>query len=154
MNNHPYLRAYMAGIAVPTPLLLVALMLFSIARFAYNVPIPLERVIIFPMAIIPNLFGVWNMLHLASRSYTHLPLGIHGAILPCAQPGFPESHGPRPHLLRCGGDSLCALGAGIYRRADRLLPDLEILDRILQSSRRNRRVMKIQSSIKLQSEGA
>jgi hypothetical protein len=82
MNNHPYLRAYMAGIGVPTPLLLVALTIFSIARFVYNVPIPVERVIIFPMAIIPNLFGVWNMLHLASRSHTHLPLGIHGAILP------------------------------------------------------------------------
>jgi hypothetical protein len=82
MNRHPYLRAYMAGISVPTPLLLVALTLFSIARFVYNVPTPVERVIIFPMAIIPNLFGVWNMLYLASRSHTHLPLGIHGAILP------------------------------------------------------------------------
>ena len=82
MNNHPYWRAYMAGISVPTPLLLVALTLFLIARFVYNIPVPVERVIIFPMAIIPNLFGVWNMLHLASRSYTRLPLGIHGAILP------------------------------------------------------------------------
>ena len=82
MNNHPYLRAYMAGISVPTPLLLVALTLFSIARFVYNVPSPVERVIIFPMALVPNLFGVWNVLHLASRSHTHLPLGIHGAILP------------------------------------------------------------------------
>jgi hypothetical protein len=82
MNNHPYLRGYMAGISVPTPLLLVALTLFSIARVAYNVSIPVERVIIFPMAIIPNLFGVWNMLYLAARSRTHLPLGIHGAILP------------------------------------------------------------------------
>ena len=82
MNNHPHLRAYMAGISVPTPLLLVALTLFSIARFVYDVPIPVERVIIFPMAIIPNLFGVWNMLNLASRSTTHPPLGINGAILP------------------------------------------------------------------------
>ncbi|HYB61012.1 MAG TPA: hypothetical protein VEH50_05995 [Methylomirabilota bacterium] len=82
MNEHLYLRAYMAGIAVPTPFLLVGLTLFSIARFVYNVPIPVERVIIFPMAVIPNLFGVWNMLHLASRSHTRLPLGIHGAILP------------------------------------------------------------------------
>jgi hypothetical protein len=82
MNRHPYLRAYMAGISVPTPLLLVALTVFSFARFVYNIPIPVERVIIFPMAIIPNLFGVWNMLHLASRSHTRLPLGIHGAILP------------------------------------------------------------------------
>lgn len=82
MNNHPYLRAYMAGITVPTPLLVVALTLFFIVRFVYNIPVPVERVIIFPMAIIPNLFGVWNMLYLGSRSYTRLPLGIHGAILP------------------------------------------------------------------------
>jgi len=82
MSNHPYLRAYMAGIGVPTPLLLVALTVFSIARFVYDVPIPVERIIIFPMAIIPNLFGAWNVLHLVSRSHTHLPLGIHGAILP------------------------------------------------------------------------
>jgi len=82
MNNHPYLRAYMAGISVPTPLLLVALTAFFIARFVYNIPVPVERVIIFPMAIIPNLFGVWNMLHLASRARTRLPLGIHGAVLP------------------------------------------------------------------------
>ena len=82
MNHHPYLRAYMAGISVPTPLLLVPLTLFTIARFIYNIPIPVERVIIFPMAIVPNLFGVWNMLYLASHSRTHLPLGIHGAMLP------------------------------------------------------------------------
>ena len=80
MNTHPYLRAYMAGIAVPTPLLLVVLTLFSIARFVYNVPVPVERVIIFPMAIVPNLFGAWNVLYVASGS--PLPLGIHGAILP------------------------------------------------------------------------
>ena len=80
--NHSYLRAYMAGISVPTPFLLVPLTLFFIARFVYDIPGPVERVIIFPMAIIPNLFGVWNMLYLASRSHTRLPLGIHGAILP------------------------------------------------------------------------
>jgi hypothetical protein len=80
MNNHQYLRAYMAGVAVATPLLLVALTLFSIARFIYNVPVPIERVIIFPMALIPNLFGIWNVLRVILRS--RLPLGIHGAILP------------------------------------------------------------------------
>jgi hypothetical protein len=82
MNHHPYLRAYMAGIAVPTPLLLFVLAMLSIVRFVCNIPIPLERVIIFPMAIVPNLFGLWNMLYLASYSCTRLPLGIHGAILP------------------------------------------------------------------------
>jgi hypothetical protein len=82
MNDHLYLRAYMAGISVPTPLLLVALTLFFVARFVYDIPVPVERVIIFPMAIIPNLFGIWNVLHVASRSRTHIPLGIHGAVLP------------------------------------------------------------------------
>lgn len=82
MNNHPYLRAYMAGISVPTPLLLVALTVFGVLRFVYNVPVPVERIIIFPMAIMPNLFGIWNVLYVASRSYTRLPLGIHGAFLP------------------------------------------------------------------------
>ena len=82
MNSHPNLRAYMAGIAVPTPLLLIPHTAFIIARLVYNIPLPVERVIIFPMAIIPNLFGVWNMLELASRSHSPLPLGIHGAILP------------------------------------------------------------------------
>jgi hypothetical protein len=72
----------MAGISAPTPFLLVVLTLFFLARSVYNVPIPVERTIIFPMAIIPNLFGLWNMLYLASQSRTHLPLGIHGAILP------------------------------------------------------------------------
>lgn len=82
MNQHPYLRAYMAGISVPTPFLLVVLTLFSLARFIYNMPVPIERVIIFPMAVIPNVWGLWNMLHLASRPRMRLPLGIHGAILP------------------------------------------------------------------------
>lgn len=84
MNQHPYLRAYMAGITVPTLFLLVVLTIFCVARFVYQVPVPIERVIVFPMAIIPNLFGVWNLLHLGLRLHSrpHLPLGFHGAILP------------------------------------------------------------------------
>lgn len=82
MNSHPYLRAYMAGITVPTPLLLVALTLFSVTRLICSVPILVERIIIFPMAIVPNLFGIWNMLYLATRARTRLPLGIYGALLP------------------------------------------------------------------------
>ncbi len=82
MSQHPYLRAYMAGITVPTILLLIGLTGFCVARFVYNVPIPIERVIVFPMAIIPNLFGVWNMLYVLLRSRRHLPIGFHGALLP------------------------------------------------------------------------
>ena len=80
MNQHSYLRAYMAGITVPTAFLLVVLAVFCVARFAYHVPVPIEHTIIFPMAVIPNLFGVWNMLYLRSRR--RLPIGFHGALLP------------------------------------------------------------------------
>jgi hypothetical protein len=82
MNTHPYLRAYMAGIVVPTIVLLFALTGFILARFVYQVPLPIERAIAFPMAIVPNLFGVWNMFYLWLRPRRHLPIGFHGALLP------------------------------------------------------------------------
>ncbi len=82
MNTHPYLRAYMAGIVVPTMLLLVAMTVFFVTRYIYNVPIPIERVIVFPMALVPNLFGVWNIFYVWLRPRRHLPIGFHGALLP------------------------------------------------------------------------
>jgi len=82
MNTHPYLRAYMAGIVVPTIVLLILLTGFVIARYAYQLPIPIERAIIFPMGIVPSLFGLWNMFYLWLRPRPHLPIGVHGALLP------------------------------------------------------------------------
>jgi len=82
MNTHPYLRAYMAGIVVPTLVLLLVLTGFCIARLVYHLPVPIERVIIFPMALVPNMFGLWNMFYLWLRPRRHLPLGLHGALLP------------------------------------------------------------------------
>ncbi|MGB2624976.1 MAG: hypothetical protein WA857_07965 [Candidatus Acidiferrum sp.] len=82
MNQHTYLRAYMAGIVVPTILLVLGVTAFCIAKSVYNFPAPLERLMIFPMAVVPNLWGLWNMLFIASHSRTHLPLGFHGALLP------------------------------------------------------------------------
>jgi len=82
MNTHPYLRAYMAGIAVPTLALLAIMTAFTIARHVYDVPLPMERVIVFPMAIVPNLFGLWNILYVAMGSGRRLPIGFHGATLP------------------------------------------------------------------------
>ena len=49
MNRHPYLRAYLAGIACPTVFLLVVMTAYTIIRYVYNVPIPVERVIMFPL---------------------------------------------------------------------------------------------------------
>src|SRR5271154_4539209 len=85
MNPHPYLRAYMAGIVAPSVALLVALTVFIVTRLVLQVPIPLERVIIFPMALVPNAFGLWNMLYVWSRPHHHLPIGFHGALLPVIQ---------------------------------------------------------------------
>lgn len=82
MNTHPYVRAYMAGIAVPTLFLLVVLSAFIVFRLVLQVPVPIERVIAFPMAVVPNLFGLWNMLYLRVHQGRQWPIGIHGAILP------------------------------------------------------------------------
>lgn len=82
MNKHPYLRAYMAGIAVPTPLLLLAMTGYTVFRLIYNFPVPVERFIVFPMAVVPNLWGLWNILFIAWRRRVPLSLGLHGALLP------------------------------------------------------------------------
>jgi hypothetical protein len=82
MNTHPYLRAYMAGILAPSLGLLIALMVFILTRLVFHIPIPIERVIIFPMALVPNAFGIWNVLYIWSGSRRHLPIGFHGALLP------------------------------------------------------------------------
>lgn len=82
MNPHPYLRAYMAGIAAPTMFLIVVLTGFVIARYTFQIPIPIERAIVFPMALVPNIFGLWNIFYLWLRPRRHLPIGFHGAILP------------------------------------------------------------------------
>ena len=82
MNNHPYLRAYLAGIFVPTLVLPLLLTAFIVVRIVLKVPVPIEQALIFPMAAVPSLFGLWNMLWLGSHQQTHLPIGLHGAILP------------------------------------------------------------------------
>jgi len=82
MKHHTYLRAYMAGIVVPTIFLLFIMIGYCILRYACNFPVPVERVIVFPMAVVPNLWGLWNMLFVALRSRSPLSIGFHGAILP------------------------------------------------------------------------
>jgi len=82
MSQHTYLRAYMAGIVVPTIFLLFVATGFSIGRYVYHIPIPIERVIVFPMAVVPNLWGLWNMLFIAVRARLHHSIGLHGAVLP------------------------------------------------------------------------
>lgn len=82
MTVHPYLRAFLAGVFVPTLVLPVILTMFIIVRLVLQFPVPIERGMVFPMALVPCIFGLWNMLWLKSHAATHLPLGVHGALLP------------------------------------------------------------------------
>jgi hypothetical protein len=91
MRPHPFLRAYMAGIMVPTLFLLVVMSVFAYHRYYFEVPNqfvvplpgrPLERALVFPMAVVPNVWGLWNVLHLVLRSRLRLSIGLHGALLP------------------------------------------------------------------------
>jgi hypothetical protein len=82
MNKHPLLRAYLAGIAVPTAFLLVVMTIYTFIRYVYDLPIPIERVIVFPMAFVPNLWGAWNVLHRAFLAQRHVSLGLFGGALP------------------------------------------------------------------------
>jgi hypothetical protein len=82
MRIHPYLRAYMAGIVVPTVFIVLATTVFAIVRYGIGLNLPVERAMVFPLAAVPSLWGVWNMLHLALRDRVELGLGLHGALLP------------------------------------------------------------------------
>lgn len=82
MNKHPYLRAYLAGIAVPTVFLVLVMTGYTIIRYVYDVPVPIERVIVFPMAAVPNVWGLWNLLYVAVVERRHVGLGLFGGTLP------------------------------------------------------------------------
>jgi hypothetical protein len=79
----------MAGIVVPTIFLLVIMSIYAYNRYYFEVssqfviPLPgkpLDRAIMFPMAVVPNVWGLWNMLHLKVRG--NWSIGLHGAVLP------------------------------------------------------------------------
>jgi hypothetical protein len=82
MNTHPYLRAFLAGILVPTLIMPPMLVGLFLVKSILQAPVPIERGLVFPMALVPSLWGLWNMLWQRSHATTHLPVGIHGAFLP------------------------------------------------------------------------
>jgi hypothetical protein len=90
MKAHPYVRAYMAGIVVPTLFLLVVVAVDAYHKYYFEVsnqfviPLaarPLDRALLFPMAVVPNMWGLWNMLYLRFRSHLPVSLGTYGALL-------------------------------------------------------------------------
>jgi hypothetical protein len=79
---HTYLLAYMAGLLLPSWLLLLVPATFATGRIHETIPGPIEQIIIFPMAAIPNLWGLWNTLYVALPAVRRLTLGLWGALLP------------------------------------------------------------------------
>jgi len=102
MNTHPCLRAYLAGVFVPTLVLPLLLAVFIVVRIVLQVPVPIEQGMIFPMAVVPSFFGLWNMLYLASHEWTHLPIGLHGAILPLLMAPVGATVATGLHVLEFG----------------------------------------------------
>jgi hypothetical protein len=81
--KHPYLRAYMAGVLFPSWLLLAVVVIgVGIIGIELEPAAVMERVVIFAMAVVPNLWGWWNMLYLGTGMKRRLPLGVWGALLP------------------------------------------------------------------------
>jgi hypothetical protein len=81
----------MAGVMLPSIFMLVPMSIYAYHQFYLEVPSqfvfglpapPLARALVFPMAVIPNVWGLWNVVHVAFRPAARLPIGAHGALLP------------------------------------------------------------------------
>jgi hypothetical protein len=68
----------MAGIAAPTAFLLI---LVCIEQLTHSIPRQEESFLWFPLAVVPNAFGVWNILYVLLRPHWHHPIGLHGVAL-------------------------------------------------------------------------
>lgn len=71
----------MAGITIPTAFLLVILAAFVTVHGVRPGPLAIDRVLVFPMAVAPNLWGAWNVLYVLIRRRRDWPLGRHGLLL-------------------------------------------------------------------------
>jgi hypothetical protein len=77
---HPYLRAYLAGIALPTMVVPVVIVGLSL-QHPNGHPFHIEDVLIFPIGLVPNAWGLWNMLYVWLRRRREVPVGLYGAAL-------------------------------------------------------------------------
>jgi hypothetical protein len=82
MKGHPYLRAYMAGVLLPTWVLMLWLGALLTGHWTGGIPARLESALVFPMAVVPNLWGLWNLLYAWLGLHRRLSLGAFGALLP------------------------------------------------------------------------
>jgi hypothetical protein len=74
-----YVRAYLAGIALPT-LVVCAAGLLIVAFFDRFDP-SVQRSLILPLATNPLIWGVWNVAWVALGPQRRVPIGWHGVLL-------------------------------------------------------------------------
>ena len=72
----------MAGVTVPSVVLLLIFAVLYGIRFGYNPGFPIERILVFPLALVPAIWGAWNVAYLAMHNRRYIPLGAHGALVP------------------------------------------------------------------------
>lgn len=77
---HPYLRAYMSGIVLPTIVMPIAIAVISLQHAGDHL-LHIEDVLIFPIGLVPNAWGLWNVLHVWMRRRFEVSTGVHGALL-------------------------------------------------------------------------
>ena len=102
----------MAGTLVPTLVLPLLLIAFIVLRIVMQVSFPIERGLIFPMALVPALWGVWNVLWELSHERTRLPVGVHGAFLPLLMMPVGAAIATQGGLLKLGPNSATWFNAG------------------------------------------
>src|SRR5262245_30683902 len=79
MRSYRYVRAYLAGIALPT-LVVCAAGSITVVFFDRLEP-AIQRALFRPIAAIPVLWGIWNVVWVALGPRRRLQIGWHGAIL-------------------------------------------------------------------------
>src|SRR5262245_55823528 len=80
MRSYRYVRAYLAGIALPTLVVCVAGSITVV--FFDRLEPAVQRALFLPIAAIPVLWGIWNVVWVALGPRWRLRIGWHGAILP------------------------------------------------------------------------
>ncbi|HSS20381.1 MAG TPA: hypothetical protein VLL54_09930 [Pyrinomonadaceae bacterium] len=103
-GSQRYVRAYLAGVAFPTVFLAVILVVFVCLQLKGIVSNSASAFLIFPMALVPNVWGIWNMAYVALSKRREFDVGLFGAVLPAliAPLMFATSQflGHPPHDLR------------------------------------------------------
>ena len=109
----------MAGIVPPTALSLLVYVLMTLGRSLFSFQPPaVESFIVFPLVVIPNLWGIWNGIRATMRR--RLPLAVHGALLPIINFGLgyvlmrTADYVPSAQMMRFGPVSLLMTMAFYY----------------------------------------